>query len=552
VLKAHYVEAERDFTRAIELNPGLLQARYARARLYLDLYFMPISIPRVKYLDYEKLDSVFPKPSDDACLKKASADVEALRTMPGVDPEKILFLDAFQLFFRQEYVACRARLDEYLKVSPADAQAHYLKGLAAFYQNQWKDAIESFDQVVRMSPSHVSVRLYRGLAWQVQRNFAKATQDYTALRKMDLDALGPDYPMKREQLEALVCLADALSRYIGALSSPFATPEQRREGWEACLKLIDRGIELDAGIYLAHYFRARTLAQLDRFDEAVASADRAIALAPEFANAHQARGYAQFMRGIREKDVAEFRRAEEDFDRALKCYPQAVAAMVYRCLCRWNGGRVDDAVADAFEALRMNPNQFEIGEVHEVLQKAAATVSDPATYRARCADYAPSFEKAKRTWMLRVIESICHTRAGEIEPAFAKACEAFTGRPKDPLTRDLVSETARVLCDRGSERVVLAAAPDAFADLRRLLYHLVAQQRYARKDYAGAEEAATRAIEADGKFAEAYGVRGNSRSLQKKYPEAIEDFERYQKLVPARKAEIQKVIDTLKKRIDDR
>ncbi len=550
-LLARFDDALVEFGKAIEANPGLVQARFARAHLYLELHFMPVSIPKLAYLDYLKMSSAFPKPADSEFLSKAKVDLDALKTMPGVEQDKLDFLAGFEAFIENDFAHAREKMLAYVKVAPTDAQGHFVAGLAAFFMEQWKASVESFDQVVKLTPSYIPARLCRALAYNIQYAFAKSLPDLNAIRKMDLDALGPNYPMKREKLVSLTYLAEGLSRYVTATFTPLADAAQRQAGWESILKLIDQAVELDPDNYLAYYFRTRTLSQLGRWDDAIAAADAGLRLHDGFANLHQARGVAFYNRAIKNKrDPKDLDQAETASTRAIQCYPQYASAYTMRAAQRSLAGRPDEAAADALEAVKIAPTGIDTDNACQVLRNVADKITDPAGFRRLLVEQGPAFEKGKRLYIYKSVEGILLSRVGDHEGAFKALLAAVTDRPRDEISCTALVDATRNYAPK-NEAEALAAADGAKPDVARFVLLGVIRSRHDRKNYAGAEQLATRAIELDESFVDAYLWRGNARNRQQKWKDAYADYQKALELKPTLKKQIEPALEELRKKMEE-
>ena len=113
------------------------------------------------------------------------------------------------------------------------------------------------------------------------------------------------------------------------------------------------------------------LAQLGRTDEALAAFDRALAIDPQDAEAHNYRGVALALLGRIDEALAAF-------DRALAINPQDAKAHDYRGAVLAQLGRMDEALAAFDRALAINPQDAEahhnrgavltqLGRMHEAL-----------------------------------------------------------------------------------------------------------------------------------------------------------------------------------------
>jgi tetratricopeptide (TPR) repeat protein len=132
--------------------------------------------------------------------------------------------------------------------------------------------------------------------------------------------------------------------------------DQARQAFEAALELVGGR----SALYLTNY--ARMMTTYRRYSEALVAlnlADRALALAPAFADPHEIRGLALRQLG---RDVE----AEAAFRTALRLNPQSFSAQHNLGLHDLTLGRAHTALDRFREALRLNPNS-EIARTNLVL-----------------------------------------------------------------------------------------------------------------------------------------------------------------------------------------
>jgi hypothetical protein len=128
------------------------------------------------------------------------------------------------------------------------------------------------------------------------------------------------------------------------------------------LASYDRALELVPNLGALHFSRGTTLAALDRQDEALASFDHVIALAPECAGtaataeADRRNAVAHYSRGTILIALERYDEARASFDKALALHPDYAEAFGNRAVALAELGRYDDALADYSEALRLAPN----------------------------------------------------------------------------------------------------------------------------------------------------------------------------------------------------
>jgi Tfp pilus assembly protein PilF len=62
---------------------------------------------------------------------------------------------------------------------PADAEAHYERGLAFFARSEYARAVEEFTQALALDPRHVRALHARGAAYSLQGQYDLALADFT-------------------------------------------------------------------------------------------------------------------------------------------------------------------------------------------------------------------------------------------------------------------------------------------------------------------------------------------------------------------------------------
>jgi tetratricopeptide (TPR) repeat protein len=121
---------------------------------------------------------------------------------------------------------------------------------------------------------------------------------------------------------------------------------------DEALASYQRAVALRPDYIEAHNNLAATLHQLERFAEAVASFDRALALRPDCAEALTGRGVTLY-------GLKRFEEALASFDRALAARPDYVEALANRGLALKELKRFDEALASFDRALALRPDDAE-------------------------------------------------------------------------------------------------------------------------------------------------------------------------------------------------
>jgi len=119
--------------------------------------------------------------------------------------------------------------------------------------------------------------------------------------------------------------------------------------WEDGVALLDRALAIEPNFWEAHNNRGNALKELGRFDEAFESFDRAIAIKPDFAEAYSNRGVAL-------EELGRLDEALANFDEAIRFDANYAAAHYNRGNTLREMERFDEALASFDQALAIRPN----------------------------------------------------------------------------------------------------------------------------------------------------------------------------------------------------
>jgi tetratricopeptide (TPR) repeat protein len=126
----------------------------------------------------------------------------------------------------------------------------------------------------------------------------------------------------------------------------------RQRRFEEALASYDRALALRPDHFPALTNRGVTLHELRRFDEALANYDRALAMRPDYAE-------ALFNRAITLQELERFEEALASHDRALALQPDQADAFINRGNTLRQLKRFEEALASYHQALVLKPNYFD-------------------------------------------------------------------------------------------------------------------------------------------------------------------------------------------------
>jgi tetratricopeptide (TPR) repeat protein len=231
-------------------------------------------------------------------------------------------------------------VDDSLKavdIRPEEGSSYFNLGLAYRLLDRFEEAIAAFSKGLTYispdSPTFLETYLRRGICWYYLNDFGMATTDFFV-------ALGID-----DQ--------DARLHFWHGLSLA-------RQGETAdALQAYDRALALRPDYYDAHYNRGLANLELGEHKKAVNSFNFYIALRPE-----DPRGF--FARGVAQAGLGDYQGALASYTRAVQLDPQNARAWFNRSLVRERLGQRAEAQRDRREALRLDPALDRAGATAQV------------------------------------------------------------------------------------------------------------------------------------------------------------------------------------------
>lgn len=200
-----------------------------------------------------------------------------------------------------------------------------------------------------------------------------------------------------------------------------ATTLQELERYDEALASYDRALALlpeQADIF---YNRGLVLKALGRFGEALESLERALALKPDFAEAWNNCGLLQQQMRLLDRSIA-------SLDRAVALNPSYAEALLNRGIALQEAGRLDDALADYDKALALAPDFAEAHNYRGVVLQGLRRLDEAvASFNAALAlrpDHADTYNNRAIALLemkrhAEVLKSLA--RAVTIAPGFAEA-----------------------------------------------------------------------------------------------------------------------------------
>jgi tetratricopeptide (TPR) repeat protein len=347
-----------DLARAIELDPELDWAYHQRAKLYVDLEDMDaamadleqaISINPNEAEYYAELGKIYDWPIQDY-VNSIAYFTKALELEP--DTAWYYAMRAHGRSGLGEWDAAFADINQAIILDPNDPWFFELRG--DFHREAWQlhEAVSDYSISIELDPDNADLYKKRGGIYLHHLNeFDKALADYD--RAIDLD---PDHLAfsDRSNLHAkLGNVEEALADFESAVDY---APNDRE------LSFIHKQMG-DTYIY-----------DLDNPEAALVEFNKAIDIDPDFAEAHQGRGYNYYFEHAKDHDAA-----LADINRAIELDPNNASYYEQRSIVHRDTGNLDSAIADNEDCLAIDPEFYwchlNLGSYYDALGDAETAVT---------------------------------------------------------------------------------------------------------------------------------------------------------------------------------
>ncbi|WP_026732041.1 serine/threonine-protein kinase [Fischerella sp. PCC 9605] len=308
------------------------------------------------------------------------------------------------------------------------------------------------------------------------------------------------YPSATEALQALKELNNPSSQTI-ALNIPFSNQNSikiNKPKKSILIKLLSgvmlAGLGTAASIYIFHtinsvnatelYRQANVLYELQRYQDALSTYEKAVKIRPDYADAWNGQGNAL-------NELKKYKAALSAYDKAIQIEPDYLKAWVGRGFVLKNLQRDQEAIASFDKALQLENNSPKVwnakGEVLSNLKRYDEAISAyEQAIKWQKDDYVAWYNKALTLQNLKRYEEAisAYDQAVEIKPSYAEAWY-----------------------QRGNALVNLRRYQDAFT-------------------------AYDKAVQSNQSYYQAWLARGNTLINLQRYPEAVESFNQVIKYSP--------------------
>jgi tetratricopeptide (TPR) repeat protein len=260
---------------------------------------------------------------------------------PPKDPKTIqlegIVTQATQLIREGKYDAGIQEADKALAIDAKFAAAQVARGMAFNGKGEYDTAMKEFDLVTAITGREPEKLQNRADAYAHRSHSLYQKGQY-------LDAIDNAYFATLEKFDHPLAHINRAAAYVA------------RQDFDRAINSANRAINIDENSAEAYSIRSLAYAGKKNADQAIKDADKAIALNSKLAESFQRRAVAFVVKG----DAA---KAKQDLDQALVLKPNHADALCDRALLYGMAGDLPKAMIDLDAALKANPHS---GRVHYV------------------------------------------------------------------------------------------------------------------------------------------------------------------------------------------
>lgn len=367
-LKGDLKKAEETFDQVIQIDPNVPEIYHGRGVLYA---------------------SMQPQPRYEAAYQNFNRAIE----LNDPDPAT-LYKDWGETYYRQgDYLSAIVSFEEAIRHNKSYALAYNLRGLAYHAAGQPELAIKDYTYIIEnINSEYADAYVNRGIALSDTAKYKEALNDLR--RGIEIDP------------ELVVAYLNRGSVYRKLVDYELAQAD-----FNTAIRLQERQQEKNRDTYKASPVPYNSLGELNlelkKYNDAIKSFDSAIAIDPRYAEAYNNRGLARhalgqsqsgrsdldeairldpnsavypFNRGVIYLDLESYSEAIRDFTRAIERKPDYSEAYRHRAMAYQLDGKLDLALKDIDDALKITPSNLDLQHLREDLlqEQESAQTAPPA------------------------------------------------------------------------------------------------------------------------------------------------------------------------------
>lgn len=309
-----------------------------------------------------------------------------------------------------EYDKALAVVDAALQASDKNAALQARRGELLYWRGRWEDALAAAEKAVELQPEHLAGRWVRAQILRDRGDLKEADADMRWFVRTYSQRSDKGQDIKRPEDLLIVGLAGCENARWHSLSDQF--PFILNEVFGDALKT-------DKDFWPAEYQAGMLLLEKYNRPEALKAFDKALAINPNAAEVHAAKGAAALQK-------YEIQEAEEAATRALEINPNLTDALRLRADVHLASGNVPAALRDLERARAVNPREeTTLGRVAACLFLQGKK-ADADRLAQEVAKHDPKAGVFYHTWAEQLDE---RRRFGDAEALYLKAIELRPALP---------------------------------------------------------------------------------------------------------------------------
>ena len=405
-------------------------------------------------------------------LHKDTEALAVLRTAMEISPAYVPAVEAAaEIEYRQGNPAAAAHLQRLLALRPADPTAHAMLGALAWKQSDCPVAVQHFSQAkAAIAAQPDALREFGACLMKMKRSeeaadvfrqwIALSPQDPRARYSLALSLI--DAARFRDAIAALQPLSAAANPDPIALELVSTAHESLGETPQA-VAVLRQAVLLDSRNLNLYLDFASLSFTHQSFQVGIDMIDAGLTQLPDS-------GPLYLARGVLYVQLAEYAKADADFDKAERLDPRHALGSVARGLSQIQQNNLDQALVTVRSQLKVNPkDEFLHYVLAELLSRQGAQAGSLEFQQAL--DAALEAVRLKPEFVLaRDVLSRLYLQSGEVEKAIRQCRLALRDDPSDEIA---LYRLVRAL--QSSER------PDAAAEVPALLKRFTALREEARQ-----------------------------------------------------------------------
>jgi tetratricopeptide (TPR) repeat protein len=405
-------------------------------------------------------------------LRKDAEALAVLKTALEISPDYIPAIEAaVEIEYRQGSAEATTHLQRLLALRPGEPTAHAMLGVLAWKRSDCADAVQHFSQARAAIASHPdALREFGACLAKLKRpgDAVSVFQQLVALRPEDRRARYAlavsliDAARFREAIATLESLAGGKNRDPVALELTSTAHEALGETPQAVAGLRQAVLLDPQNVELYLDFAALSFAH-QSFQVGIDMISAGLTQVP-------ASGALYLTRGVLYVQLAEYAKADADFDKAERLDPIQGLGSVARGLSQIQQNNLDQALVTIGSQLKINPkDEFLHYVLAELLSRQGAQPGSPEFQQA--VDAAREAVRLKPDFVLaRDVLSRLYLQTGEVEKAIEQCRLALRDNPSDEMA---LYRLIRALQSSGR--------PDATGEVPALLKRFTALREDARR-----------------------------------------------------------------------